>query len=135
MAQTFTFELEGAQELRNMLEVSGRDAGKIVGQVITEEANMIFAKAMILTPIDTGALRGSGGVSAPMNMPEGIGVDIFFGGPAAPYALYVHEIMYYKHNAPTQAKYLEQPFMERLPDIQKNMARRIIDLMRKNGAV
>lgn len=135
MAQTFTFELEGAQELRNMLEVSGRDAGKIVGQVITEEANMIFAKAMILTPIDTGALRGSGGVSAPMNMPQGIGVDIFFGGPAAPYALYVHEIMYYQHNAPTQAKYLEQPFMERLPDIQKNMARRIIDLMRKNGAV
>lgn len=135
MAQTFTFELEGAQELRNMLEVSGRDAGKIVGQVITEEANMIFAKAMILTPIDTGALRGSGGVSAPMNMPSGIGVDIFFGGPAAPYALYVHEIMYYKHNAPTQAKYLEQPFMERLPDIQKNMAQRIIDLMRKNGAV
>ena len=135
MAQTFTFELEGAKELRNMLEVSGKDAGKVVGQVILEEANMIFAKAMILTPIDTGALRGSGGVSAPMNMPSGIGVDIFFGGPAAPYALYVHEIMYYKHNAPTQAKFLEQPFMERLPNIQQNMARRIIDLMRKNGAV
>ena len=135
MAQTFTFELEGAQELRRMLEVSGKDAGKIVGQVILEEANMIFAKAMILTPIDTGALRGSGGVSAPMNMPSGIGVDIFFGGPAAPYALYVHEIMYYQHNAPTQAKFLEQPFMERLPNIQQNMARRIIDLMRKNGAV
>ena len=135
MAQIFTFELEGAQELRNMLEVSGKDAGRVVGQVITEEANMIFAKAMILTPIDTGALRGSGGVSAPMNMPSGIGVDIFFGGPAAPYALYVHEIMYYQHNAPTQAKYLEQPFMERLPDIQKNMAQRIIDLMRKNGAM
>jgi hypothetical protein len=135
MAQTFTFELEGAQELRRMLEVSGKDAGKIVGQVILEEANMIFAKAMVLTPIDTGALRGSGGVSAPMNMPSGIGVDIFFGGPAAPYALYVHEIMYYKHNAPTQAKFLEQPFMERLPNIQQNMARRIIDLMRKNGAV
>jgi hypothetical protein len=135
MAQTFTFELEGAKELRNMLEVSGRDAGKVVGQAILEEANMIFAKAMILTPIDTGALRGSGGVSAPMNFPQGIGVDIFFGGPAAPYALYVHEIMYYKHNAPTQAKFLEQPFMERLPEIQKNMARRIIDLIRKNGAV
>jgi hypothetical protein len=105
MAQTFTFELEGAKELRNMLEVSGKDAGKVVGQVILEEANMIFAKAMILTPIDTGALRGSGGVSAPMNMPQGIGVDIFFGGPAAPYALYVHEILGNYHNPPTQAKY------------------------------
>jgi hypothetical protein len=135
MAQTFTFELEGAKELRNMLEVSGKDAGKVVGQVILEEANMIFAKAMILTPIDTGALRGSGGVSAPMNMPQGIGVDIFFGGPAAPYAMYVHEILGNYHNPPTQAKYLEQPFMERLPEIQQNMARRIIDLIRKNGAV
>jgi phosphoribosylcarboxyaminoimidazole (NCAIR) mutase len=135
MAQTFTFELDGAKELRNMLEVSGKDAGKVVGQVIQEEANMIFAKAMILTPIDTGALRGSGGVSAPMNMPQGIGVDIFFGGPAAPYAMYVHEILGNYHNPPTQAKYLEQPFMERLPEIQQNMARRIIDLIRKNGAV
>ena len=118
-----------------MLELSGKDAGKIVGQVILEEANMIFARAMILTPIDTGALRGSGGVSAPMNMPQGIGVDIFFGGPAAPYAMYVHEILGNYHNPPTQAKYLEQPFMERLPEIQQNMARRIIDLIRKNGAV
>jgi hypothetical protein len=134
MGDVFTFEIDGAQELRKMLAESGADAGKIVGQVILEEANMIFAKAMILTPIDTGALRGSGGVSAPINTPQGIGVDIFFGGPAAPYALYVHEIMYYKHNSPTQAKFLEQPFMERLPAIQQNMARRIIDLIRKNGA-
>ena len=118
-----------------MLEVSGKDAGKIVGQVILEEANMIFARAMVLTPIDTGALRGSGGVSAPMNTRQGIGVDIFFGGPAAPYAMYVHEILGNYHNPPTQAKYLEQPFMERLPEIQQNMVRRIIDLMRKNGAV
>lgn len=135
MSDVFTFEINGAQELRKMLELSGADAGRVVGQVILEEANMIFAKAMILTPIDTGALRGSGGVSAPMNTPRGIGVDIFFGGPAAPYALYVHEIMYYKHNSPTQAKFLEQPFMERLPVIQQNMATRIIDLIRKNGAV
>lgn len=135
MTQVYKFEIEGAQELRNMLEVSGRDAGRVVGQVITEEANTIFGKALILTPVDTGALRGSGGVSAPMQTQAGIGVDIFFGGPAAPYAMYVHEIIGNYHNAPTQAKYLEQPFMERLPEIQSNMARRIIDLLKKNGAV
>lgn len=135
MTQVYKFEIEGAQELRNMLEISGKDAGRVVGQVITEEANTIFGKALILTPVDTGALRGSGGVSAPMNTPEGIGVDIFFGGPAAPYAMYVHEIIGNYHNPPTQAKYLEQPFMERLPEIQSNMARRIIDLLKKNGAM
>lgn len=135
MAQVFRFEIEGAQELRNMLEVSGKDAGRVVAQVINEEANTIFGKALVLTPVDTGALRGSGGVSAPMNTPEGIAVDIFFGGPAASYAMYVHEIIGNYHNPPTQAKYLEQPFMERLPEIQANLARRIIDLLKKNGAV
>lgn len=44
---TFTFEIEGAQELRNMLEVSGKDAGRVVGQVITEEANTIFGLSLI----------------------------------------------------------------------------------------
>lgn len=132
---TYSFEIEGAQELRQMLSQSSEQAGQIVGQVILEEANTIFAKSLILTPVDTGALRGSGGVSAPQHTPQGIGVDIFFGGPAAPYALYVHEIRGNRHNPPTQAKYLEQPFMERLPNIQQNMARRIIDLLRKNGAV
>lgn len=135
MAQVFRFEIEGAQELRNMLEVSGKDAGRVVAQVINEEANTIFGKALVLTPVDTGALRGSGGVSAPMQTPEGIAVDIFFGGPAASYAMYVHEILSNYHNPPTQAKYLEQPFMERLPEIQANLARRIIDLLKKNGAV
>ena len=130
----FTFVIEGADELKKMLEVSGAGAGKLVGQVILEEANVIFGKAMVLTPIDQGPLRGSGGVSAPQNFPNGIGVDIFFGGPAAPYALYVHEILTNYHNPPTQAKYLEAPFMERLPQIQQNLARRIMDLMRKNGA-
>lgn len=132
---TYSFEIEGAQELRQMLSVSGSEAGQIVGQVILEEANTIFAKSLILTPVDTGALRGSGGVSAPMQTQQGIGVDIFFGGPAAPYAMYVHEIIGNYHNPPTQAKYLEQPFMERLPEIQANLARRIIDLLRKNGAM
>lgn len=135
MAQVFRFEIEGAQELRNMLEVSGKDAGRVVAQVINEEANTIFGKALVLTPVDTGALRGSGGVSAPMQTQQGIGVDIFFGGPAAPYAMYVHEIIGNYHNPPTQAKYLEQPFMERLPEIQANLARRIIDLLKKNGAM
>lgn len=135
MAQVFRFEIEGAQELRNMLEVSGKDAGRVVAQVINEEANTIFGKALVLTPVDTGALRGSGGVSAPMQTPEGIAVDIFFGGPAASYAMYVHEIIGNYHNPPTQAKYLEQPFMERLPEIQANLARRIIDLLKKNGAM
>ena len=127
MAKTFSFSLEGDERLKKFFETAEKETPLAVAQAIWEEANMIFAKSQILVPVDTGVLRGSGGVSAP----DGLGggrtyVDIFYGGPAAPYALYVHEILGNYHNPPAQAKYLEQPFMEALNTIQKNIAGRII---------
>ena len=124
---SFRLDLTGDEELVNALKAGKEHTPQAIAQAIWEEANMIFAKSQILVPVDTGVLRGSGGVSAP----EGLGggrtyVDIFYGGPAAPYALYVHEILGNYHNPPTQAKYLEQPFMEALNTIQKNIAGRII---------
>lgn len=129
MAKEYSFTLDGADKVRNALQSAGSEGPKIVSTVLWEEANVIFNKSQILVPVDTGALRGSGGVSAPMQIGGGVAVDIFYGGPAAPYALFVHEIQHFYHNPPTQAKYLEQPFMERLPDIQRNMAARIINLI------
>jgi hypothetical protein len=129
MSKEYSFTLEGADKLASMLSSVGPEAPKVVSTVLLEEANVIFNRSQVLVPVDTGALRGSGGVSAPIPVPGGVGVDIFYGGPAASYALFVHEIQHFYHNPPTQAKYLEQPFMERLPDIQKNMAARIIHLI------
>lgn len=125
----YRFELEGADELEATLKRAGEQAGHAVGQAIYEEATLIFNQSQILVPVDTGALRGSGGVSAPQNTSDGVAVDIFYGGPAAPYALYVHEIQGNYHEPPTQAKYLEQPLMERLPEISRNLARRIISII------
>jgi hypothetical protein len=129
MSKEYSFTLEGADKLASMLSSVGPEAPKVVSTVLLEEANVIFNRSQVLVPVDTGALRGSGGVSAPIPVSGGVGVDIFYGGPAASYALFVHEIQHFYHNPPTQAKYLEQPFMERLPDIQKNMAARIIHLI------
>lgn len=132
MAKTFTFTLEGDIELRNVLEAAREKSPLAVAQAIWEEANLIFAKSQILVPVDTGVLRGSGGVSAPQKGTAGYFVDIFYGGPAADYALYVHEIIGNYHKPPTQAKYLEQPFMEALPQIQNNISTRIMHIVR-NG--
>jgi hypothetical protein len=132
MAKTFTFTLEGDLELKAMLEAAREKSPLAVAQAIWEEANLIFAKSQVLVPVDTGVLRGSGGVSAPQKGTTGYFVDIFYGGPAADYALYVHEIIGNYHKPPTQAKYLEQPFMEALPQIQNNISRRIIHIVR-NG--
>lgn len=132
MAKTFTFTLEGDIELRNVLQAAREKSPLAVAQAIYEEANLIFAKSQVLVPVDTGVLRGSGGVSAPQKGTTGYFVDIFYGGPAADYAMYVHEIIGNYHKPPTQAKYLEQPFMEALPQIQNNISTRIMHIVR-NG--
>lgn len=126
--------IEGGDQLLAMLRNSSDGAGHAIGQAILEEAEVIFAKSQVLTPIDTGALRGSGGVTAPEQVGTSeVHVDIFYGGTAAPYALFVHEMLQNKHNAPTQAKYLEQPFLERMGDVQQNIATRIIELIKQNS--
>jgi hypothetical protein len=134
MAKTYTFTLEGDVELQAVLRAAQLEAPKAVAIAIYEEANVIFAKSQVLVPVDTSALRGSGDVSAIQGSGQGVYVDIFYGGPAAPYALYVHEIIGNYHKAPTQAKYLEQPFMESLAQIQNNISRRIIHILKSRSA-
>ena len=128
---SFTLDLFGDEELVNALKAGKEDTPQAIAQAIYEEANVIFAKSQVLVPVDTGVLRGSGGVSAPQMGSQGYFVDIFYGGPAASYALYVHEIIGNYHNPPTQAKYLEQPVMEAMSTIQENIKGRIIDIIKK----
>ena len=128
---SFTLDLTGDEELINALKAGKQQTPQAIAQAIYEEANVIFAKSQILVPVDTGILRGSGGVSAPQMGNQGYFVDIFYGGPAAPYAFFVHEIIGNYHNPPTQAKYLEQPVMEAMSTIQQNIKGRIIDIIEK----
>jgi hypothetical protein len=130
MAKSWSFSLEGDLELQNVLRVAKQQSPLAVAQAIWEEANLIFARSQTLVPVDTGVLRGSGGVSAPQRGIDGYFVDIYYGGPAAPYALYVHEIIGNYHNPPTQAKYLEEPLVQAIPEIQKNIAGRIIHILK-----
>lgn len=122
-------ELFGDKELINALKKGGEKSPHAIAQAIWEEANLIFAKSQVLVPVDTGVLRGSGGVSAPQQGPQGYFVDVFYGGPAAPYALYVHEIIENYHKPPTQAKYLEQPLMEAQAELQSRIKDRIISII------
>ena len=133
MADKYTFTLEGDIELQAVLRSAQLNAPKAVAIAIYEEANVIFAKSQVLVPVDTGVLRGSGGVSAIQGSGQGMYVDIFYGGPAASYALYVHEIIGNYHKPPTQAKYLEQPFMQSLAEIQNNISRRIIHILKSRS--
>ena len=130
---TYSFTLDGIDDLQKVLKNLKDQSGEVMGQALYEEANVIFANSQVLVPVDTGVLRCSGGVSAPQMGTRGYFVDIFYGGPAAPYALIVHEIIGNYHNPPTQAKYLERPLMDRVPAIQQNLSKRILHIAQSRG--
>jgi hypothetical protein len=102
----------------------------VLEAALYQEATAIFEQSQKLVPVDTGALYSSGNVSQIMREGNRIFVRVGYGGPAAPYALYVHENLYAKHDAPTQAKYLETPLYRRVPVLIKNLATRINYMIR-----
>lgn len=75
-------------------------------RALYKQAQLTLTKAIGYTPVDTGALRNSGFVKI-----EGTDIIIGFGGPAAPYATYVHEILTNQHPV-GQAKFLERAVQE-----------------------
>lgn len=63
--------------------------------------------SMLLVPVDTGTLKRSATTILKKSTSKGIViVDVQY---STHYALAVHEILYYYHKPPTQAKFLEQP--------------------------
>ena len=123
---------KGLHELQRALKNAGNDAPQLLSQALYEEAQVAFSESQILTPIKTGALRGSGTVHTPVRQYNRVSVAITYGGPAAPYALWVHEIGRYKHYPPTRSKYLQIPVEQRKEFLTRNLATRINHMMRRN---
>ena len=64
---------------------------RAVGAGCYGAANNVMATALPLTPLDFGALRGSGYVTMPEEDGGRVTVEIGYGGPAAGYAEIIHE--------------------------------------------
>lgn len=96
------------------------------------EGNLLLTEAKRVTPVDLGALRNSGTVAPPEIKGSVVTVEVGFGGPAAPYALAVHEIppppqqspggRSARHRPPTGWKYLEGPAKQRALGLQQRLA-------------
>lgn len=102
----------GTRALNARLLGAAAGAPKALATTLFLEAHRILARSIRITPRDTGALRSTGHVEPPKVTSRGAEVVLGYGGPAAPYAVYVHEITTSYHEPPTQAKYLEQPVLE-----------------------
>ena len=90
-------------------------------EVALEEAK----ESMKRTPVDTGALRASHEVQPPKWSGRDLSVMIQVGGPAAGYAVIVHEDLEADHKV-GQAKFLESTLNESGPHIPKRVANRIL---------
>lgn len=85
------------------------DLGVLVSGVLAErrqaavaalyaEAELIATASRVGTPVDTGELRGSTHVVPPETQGRDTVIVVAVGGPAAPYALYVHEDLEAHHD-------------------------------------
>lgn len=117
MAIQIKADIQGTENLLKALLVSGEAVTREVGRFLYQEATEVFNRSQDIVPIDTGALRSSGAVFQPEVEGTEIFVTVQYGGAAAPYAAIQHENLEYHHDAPTQAKYLEAPLVERMEGI------------------
>ena len=118
-------EINGENVARVLRAVVARErvliarAGAIA---LYREAQTLRTASLRLVPVDLGALRSSATVSEAIVSDTSVYVEVGYGGPAAPYALAVHEIppppaksprgRSARHRPPTQWKYLEKPARE-----------------------
>jgi hypothetical protein len=114
--------LEGTDKLRSALEAIRRKLA--LGAALYQEGLYIQRNSMRRTPVDTGALRASHETTEPAYKGGEIEVAIQVGGPAAPYALIVHERLDVGHRV-GEAKFLERSVTEAAAGIDERLARRI----------
>jgi hypothetical protein len=132
--------VKGLAPLMAAFTAAGNDAPKFAARALYEEAQEAFAISQTLVPVDMGVLRASGQVHFPVMSGTKAMVMITYGGAAAPYAIYVHEIppnsggrwgTGNKHAPPTRYKYLEYPVKRYSRDMAARMTARVLDMLNR----
>lgn len=93
-------------------------------KALYQEAEVEATECKKRCPVDTGALRSSIHVEGPHRQGRRIWCEIVAGGPAAPYALEVHEDLD-AHHTNGQAKYIESTLAESAPHLADRVGKRI----------
>tara|TARA_R110000824_G_scaffold185016_8_gene365941 strand:+ start:449 stop:829 length:381 start_codon:yes stop_codon:yes gene_type:complete len=119
-------KLLGAENMRRKIAKLAAAVPNKVGIALYSEALIEQAESMVRTPVDTGALRASHITTQPERSAGGgtISVTIQVGGPAADYALQVHEDMEALHKT-GQAKFLESTINESAPHLAARIGARL----------
>lgn len=95
-----------------------------VGAALRVETEIESTEVKRRTPVDSGNLRASIHVEGPIRDGKRVWTKIVAGGPAAPYAIFVHEDTETHHKV-GQAKFLESVIMEARPFLAARVAKRL----------
>lgn len=127
------FEFKGMEDFARNLRAQGPRFERAGLHAMTAEANAVMSEAKKRAPRDFGDLAGSGYVA----IDEVTGaVELGFGGPAAAYALPVHERFGTRMTTPgTGPKYLEGPWRKRASGMLGRLGARIRALVERPGAI
>jgi len=117
MRGNVTISIKGVPELRENLERAYKKYANEVLKEIGTEGEFLLNESKKECPHDTGYLRNSGHTD--------IKKDHVEVGYSAEYAMKVHESLNIHHEYPTKAKYLEDPFNRRAPNMHANIAERL----------
>lgn len=123
-------EWTNMDRLYRLLAQGGPGAVQALGRALHEEAQGIFSKSQAQVPFDEGILHSSGQIHPPSISGSDVVVEITYGGNASEYAAVQHENMTYRHDEGRKAKYLEDPFNESLPSIERNVTDRVEAILR-----
>lgn len=125
-------QMKGAERLLKLCQQAD-DAGMMqeLRWSVTDVVNEVAAESQGLVPVDTGALKASMRVDRPEVSRSVVAVSISYGGPAAPYAEFVHENMNARHPRGGQAKFLETPVKRWQPKFVKAVKATFIARLRR----
>jgi hypothetical protein len=110
--------------MRAKLRTFGRKFPDEVARALYIETEIELKEVKRRTPVDTGELRASEHVVGPIRRFRQIYTEIVAGGPAAPYAIYVHEDPDAFHKV-GEWKFIESVLLESRPFMAERIAKRI----------
>ncbi len=114
----------GLEECARRLDEKGRDSWQEIKTAFwSGECVEIIREAMYLCPVDTGELMGTIPIVSHLEETPTTATAII--GAGTDYGVYVHEDLTKYHKAPTRAKFIEVPVMQRAHDIPMNIAKRL----------
>jgi hypothetical protein len=133
----YGIELRGLDKvIKTTQRIEGGDA--VLAQALYAEATTILNESKKIVPVATGNLRASGRVEPPVTGKGKASIEITYGGAAAPYALYVHEIPTnsggrwgtgMSHASGKSFKYLEIPVMAHKDKFVEGVRARVNQLL------